>query len=45
MRPNGGDNMHVLYALLLYDDDNTGVVRVLCSNEGDNTHAAHVLLE
>ena len=39
MIPNGGDNMHIVRALFLYDGDNTVVVRFLCTNDGDNMHA------
>ena len=44
MRPNDGDNMHVVRALFPYDGHNTHVVRVLCPNDGDNTHTVHALM-
>ena len=44
MRPNGGDNMHVVRALFTYDGDNTGEVRVLCPNDGDHMHAVRALI-
>ena len=37
--------MHILRALFLYDSDNTGVVCVLCSYEGDNMHTVHAVME
>ena len=36
--------MHIVCALFPYDGDNTGVVRVLCTNDGDNTHNVCALM-
>ena len=44
MRPNGGDNIHVIRALFTFDGDNTGVVHVLCTNDGDNNNAVCALM-
>ena len=44
MRPNGGDNIHIVHALFPYEGDNTGVVRVLRPNGGDNIHAVRALM-
>ena len=45
MWPNGGDNKNVVRALFMYDSDDTGVVHVLCSNDGNNTHAVYARME
>ena len=37
--------MHVVCALFPYDSDNMGVLRVLCTNDGDNTHDVRALKE
>ena len=37
--------MHIVCALFLYDGDNMGVVRVLCKNDGNNTHDVRALME
>ena len=44
MRKNGGDEMHVVRAMFLYDGDNMGVVHVLFPNEGNNMHAVRALM-
>ena len=44
MWPNCGDHMHLVRALFLYDGYNTGVVRVLCPNDVDNTHYVRALM-
>ena len=36
--------MHVVRSLFLYEGDNTGVVRVLCPNDGDNMHDVRALM-
>ena len=37
--------MHAVRVLFMYGGDNTGVVRFLCPNDGDNTHAVRALME
>ena len=44
MIPNGGDNIQVVCALSLYAGDITGIVHVLCPNDGDNTHTIRSLM-
>ena len=37
--------MHVVCAVFPYDSDNMVVVRVLCTNDGDNMHDVRALKE
>ena len=36
--------MHIIRALFLYDSNTTGVQRVLCPNDSDNTHGVRTIM-